>query len=193
MCLNWKTEPSIKNDMSDDTTHIAFFDENGNSNMSDIIKQKNVNDSMDNYFSLTCVLIKKDALYKINKDINELKCKYWENGIYSYINKSGIKENKKVCLHSREIRKQTGPFSINEIDYNSFIIDLTNFITNQDFIILHCFINKKKLYDKYKNLSKDPYELAITFIFERLLGKILKPQDKLECIFESRGKKEDRF
>lgn len=193
MCKNWEIAPSTKDSMSEDTTHIAFFDENGNSNIIDIIKKKDNDDSLDNYFSLTCVLIEKDYLNKISNDINELKSKYWKNGIYSYENKDGSKIDKKVCFHSREIRRKTGPFSLNEIDYDTFMMDLTDFIVKQEFVILHCFINKKKLYEIYKDYAKDPYELAITFIFERLVGKILKPQDRLECIFESRGQKEDKI
>ena len=189
----WKKGPSINEWPSNDTTHVAFFDENGNSNMIDIINGKNNEENMDNYFSLTCILIDNDKLNAIKNNINILKEKYWANGIYTYISKDGCKINKKVCFHSREIRKKIGPFSVNEINYDSFMTDLTDFITSQEFIILHCFINKKELLKKYGGLVKDPYELAITFIFEVLLGKILKSHDKLECIFESRGKKEDKM
>lgn len=193
MCKNWKVKPTIQDSIYEDTTYVAYFDENGNSNINDIIKKKGNDESLDNYFSLTCVLLRKECLDRLEDDINDLKSKYWNNGIYSYVNKDGTKINKKVCFHSREIRRKTGPFSLNEINYESFIIDLTNFIVNQDFTILHCFIDKKRLYEMYKDYVKDPYELAITFIFERLVGEILKPQDRLECIFESRGEKEDKI
>lgn len=187
---DWEKIPLEQQYGSAETDYYAFFDENGNNNMNDFFDKKKEKDI---YFSLNCVLIKRENLQQIRDAIMELKNKYWQNGYYIYTTKNGSKEKKRVCFHSREIRKQTGPFSKNTIDIENFNKDLSMFINNQNYTILHCCINKEKLFIKHGYDSKDPYELAIIFIFERLVSKILKPQESIECIFESRGKKEDEF
>ncbi len=133
---------------------------------------------------LLCGLIVSEVNYTdIKKEINELKHYFWKN--------------KKVILHSRDIRKCEKEFQILfDLDIKKAFYDkLNNIITNSTYRIISSAIDKAKYIQKYGKLSNDVYELALSFIIERAifsLDEVTKHNKQLEIIIEKRGKKEDR-
>lgn len=187
----WKIKPMNIESMSKEATHVAFFDENGDTDMSYIVKCKHNGKTVDissRYFCLTSILLQHDDVEKVSYDITELKRKYWpDDGCFQY----GNGKYQKVVLHSREIRRRTGPFSKNVIKGDLFMNDLSSFIESLPISITSSFIDKMSLYDKYGEYARSPYDLSIKFILERMVGKQLKDTDKIIIILESRGKVED--
>lgn len=186
----WKDKPTIINKWIENATHVAFMDENGDSDMKYIIncltEDRKIDDAS-RYFGLTSILAEHDDLIQMAYDITLLKSKYWpEDGCYNYKGK-----NKKVCFHSREIRRQVSPFSKNEIGDTDFMDDLNDFMDSLSILITSSFIDKEKLYRQYGTYANSPYNLSVTFILERLVAHQLKDTDKVIIILESRGKRED--
>lgn len=188
----WREKPTIINEWIDEATHVAFFDENGDTDMQYITKCRRENKTIDDsskYFGLTSVLLEHDDLPKIIYDITLLKNKYWpDEGCFMFGDKY-----QKVCLHSREIRRQKGPFSKNILSGTNFMEDLNDFMESLPISITSSFIDKEELSKKYGSYARSPYNLAITFILERLVKRQLKDTDKVIIILESRGKKEDEI
>lgn len=173
-----------------DADYFIFMDENGDSNMKYIVSCYNngiLPDQNSRSFCLSSVMFKNTDISFIHKSIDDLKYKYWPDGQYEYKNGKMMK----VCLHSREIRRSTGPFSQNCIDYNSFQKDLTTLIQGAPLSITSAYIDKYLLYQKYTSFARNPYNLAVTFILEQVVRQQLKDTDTVIIVLESRGKKED--
>lgn len=193
---DWKLSPKIINEIDINKTtitHVAFLDENGDSNMKHIIHSKlNKIDVDENskYFAVTSVLCKLNDLVNIKNSFIDIKNEFWpKNGKFLY---SGNNEMK-VCFHSKEIRDRKGPFSDNCINYDNFILKLSSLMESLPILINSCFINKELHYLNYGLEAQSPYEIALTFILERILTKILKDSDELILVLEARGKNEDRI
>lgn len=187
----WRKRPTLVEYFPWEATHVVFLDENGDSDMSYLIKCKEkgmeVNTSS-RYFGLTSVIISREDFGDVQKAIIDFKNKYWKpDGCFEF--SDGVK---KVCLHSREIRRGTGPFSKSVIkDHDAFMEDLSLTIQSLPISLTSAFIDKEKLYNKYKRLALSPYDLATTFVLERLVKGQLKDTDKAIIVLESRGKGED--
>ncbi len=187
---DWRDKPICATRWSDDATHILYVDENGHSNLKNIIQcidNGTVIKEDEKYFNIGTTLITKENHTKIALSLVDIKHKYWKDGKYSY---NGVL--KSVCFHSDEIRKMKGPFSKNEIDHECFFEDLNNTMKDMDATIFDCFINKKLYYKKYYDKAKDPYSIGIEYILERIVNKI-NDNEKVMIICESRGAKEDRI
>lgn len=173
-----------------DADYFIFMDENGDSDMKYVAYCYNNSippDQNSRSFCLSSIMIKSSDVSCVHKSIDELKYKYWPDGKFEYKNGKIMK----VCLHSREIRRSTGPFSQNCIDYNSFQNDLTKLIQKAPFSITSAYIDKYLLYNKYTTFARNPYALAVTFILEQVVKQQLKDTDTVIIVLESRGKKED--
>jgi len=95
---------------------------------------------------------------------------------------------KKVCLHSREIRRRTDAFDSKLIDYNSFINDLSSLINSLDYKIISVTIDKNKYLLKHYQFNV--YNTAMCFLLQRFIYTI--PNNKNGIIMlEARGKDED--
>jgi hypothetical protein len=133
---------------------------------------------------LLCGLITSEENYfQINQRLNNFKQYFWAD--------------KKVILHSRDIRKCEKEFQILfDLELKKeFYNQLNNIISTSIYRILSSSIDKEKYIKKYGKLSNDVYELALSFIIERAifsLDEISNHEKKLEIIIEKRGKKEDR-
>ncbi|EDP10971.1 DUF3800 domain-containing protein [Amedibacillus dolichus] len=186
----WRDRPTVIEEWIEGATHVAFFDENGDADMSYITKCKLKGKKIDEfskYFGLTSVLLEQNNFIDIMFSINAFKEKYWpDNGCYDFNGKY-----QKVCLHSREIRKQTGPFSKNIIGATNFMEDLNSLMGSLPMSITSSFIDKERLEQRYGSYAQSPYNISVTFILERLAERQLKDTDKVIIILESRGRKED--
>jgi hypothetical protein len=118
---------------------------------------------------------------KIIPQLNRFKLDYWDH--------EGIN------LHSRDIRKATGPFSIlqNKKLCERFLDDLTKLMEKLPYKLFITVINKQKHREKYDLRAVNPYELALTLTFERILPFLeWEDETNLPAIAEARGKNEDR-
>lgn len=163
-----------------------FIDENGNSDIKNILKclskHENV-DENDKYFTVTgCIFAKQN--YKIAKDkINNLKNKFWNNGTYIYKN-----QERKVCFHSREIKRRTTPFDNKLIDYNEFMISISNLIKELNYKIISVSIDKETYLLKHYHYNI--YNTAMCFLIQRYVY-FMPSNLKGLIMLEARGKDED--
>ncbi|MBR0456487.1 MAG: DUF3800 domain-containing protein [Firmicutes bacterium] len=186
--INWRDKPTRADRWSDDATYILYVDENGDSNLKNIVKNIDYGkkiDENDRYFNICTTLISRENHNNIASSLVEIKHKYWNNGMYEY--KDGLKT---VCLHSDEIRKQLGPFSKNTIDQNSFLNDLNHAMKEMDITIFDCFVDKALFYQKYYSNAKEPYSIGMEYILERIVNRI-GDNDKVMIVCEGIGKRED--
>ena len=163
-----------------------FIDENGNSDLKNILKRLSKNqeiDENDQYFTVTgCIFTKKN--YKIAKDkINILKDSLWENGLYSYKDIT-----KKVCFHSREIRRREAPFDNKQIDYSDFMERISKLISELNYTIISVSINKKDYL--LKRYQYNVYNTAMCFLMQRYIYYMPNNSRGL-IMLEARGKDED--
>ena len=154
-----------------DIDWIAFIDESGNNDIQKLLKQKKSNIPLTKinpyrnhvYFCISACVFTKLEFEICRKSILHLKNKFWQEGKYSY---NG--QIRRVCFHSRDIRRKSGPFKMEQIDYNAFIEDLKLFLENANFKIVSSFMNKAVHVQKY-NEPYPVYCLNLQFIIERLI------------------------
>ena len=152
-----------------------FIDESGDHSLSTV-------DANFPIFALLGLLIEEENYQKISEEITVFKNKYFKST--------------DVILHSRDIRKCEGAFAI-LFDLNvkkAFYEDLNSILFNNDYMLVASAILKQKHIEQYGKLADDPYEIAITFLLERMLFELdsRKNQEITEVTIEGRGKKEDQ-
>lgn len=156
-------------------------------NLNDIIKNRDKYRNKKDILTITGAAFKVSSMSSINDSFRVLKKKYWENGTYTY--KGIVKE---VCFHSREIRKRMAPFSPGQINYNDFIVDLTNLIKETPVTIFSSSIDKVKHVERYST-PDHPYNLSLRFIIERYVKFFLSKHQSGAIILEARTPKSDTF
>lgn len=174
----------------DDANCFIFMDENGDADLKYVAKcyaTKTTPDQNSKSFCLTAASMHRSDVIALSTEMNVLKFGHWQDGKYAY---DGINKIT-VCLHSREIRRKTGPFSIDQINHLAFQQDLSSVICNANFSITSAYIDKEKLYQQYTTHSRSPYDLAVTFVLERIVKYQLQYTEAAILILESRGKRED--
>lgn len=153
--------------------HLLFIDESGDHGLTYIDPNFPV-------FVLCGIMFENAQYQKFREILNEFKNDFW-----------GSKE---VILHSRDIRKCEREFSI-LFDLKlkeNFYEKLNKIIKDAEFKIISVAINKEEYIKKYGKLSKDPYEISLSFLIERSIFYLdSRRQKSLKIIIEKRGKKED--
>ena len=155
--------------------YFLFLDESGDHGIVNI-------DTNFPVFVLAGILISETNYVILKAQLNALKKKFWGD--------------KKVILHSRDIRKCEKEFVILfdlEIK-KAFYENINRIISNNDYIIISSVIQKQRYVQKYGKLLDDVYEISLSFIIERAifcLDEINEPNKELLIILEKRGKKED--
>jgi len=178
--MPWKNSP-LEIQHRGDEDYYLFIDESGEH----ILKNF---DTTRPIFTVAGVLIEASSYNQIKEKINNLKLKYWENGVYQEKGKT-----KKVCFINRAIRRRQKAFSkhyLNDEEYNNFILDLSDTMEELDFQIISSCIDKTKLVNQYINPA-EPYSLAMMFIIERFAKFLHNKNKKGLVMLEARGKKED--
>lgn len=155
--------------------YTLFIDESGDHSLNNINKDFPI-------FALLGMIIDEESYKKLCDQINKFKLKYFKST--------------DVILHSRDIRKCEGAFSI-LFDLKikeSFYRELNSIITNCNFMLVASAILKQKHIEQYGKLADDPYEISLTFVLERVLYEFDSRgiNQKADVIIESRGKKEDQ-
>jgi hypothetical protein len=154
---------------------IAFFDECGDHSLTVI-------DQDFPLFLLATVVVERAAyVQEIVPRVTRLKLDYWDH--------------EGVNLHSRDIRKAEGPFSIlqRQERRQGFMADLTSMMEELPFTLFVTAIRKEALKERYSSRAKNPYELAVTYTFERIVHFLEQHEEiHLPVVAESRGRGEDR-
>lgn len=183
---NWTTRPTKIDNWTKGIDYVMFVDENGNSEIRDILKciaKNQAIDVNDKFFTVTGVIFTKQQYAIAKTKLNQLKEKYWENGTYLYKD-----EQRKVCLHSREIRRRSGAFDIHLIDYNAFMEDVSNLIKDLNYKIISITIDKENYLLKHYQFNV--YNTAMCFLLQRYVY-LLPNNTKGSIMLEARGKDED--
>lgn len=185
-------KPTILENWPEDVEYIMSIDENGTHELKGI--HKAIRDgrpvSMDDkYFTVTGVVLARADFPVFRKSIVSLKSKYWPpEGKFIYENET---TPKRICFHSREIRRFTGPFDYRNVDRENFLNDLSTLIESTPFTIYSSTIDKERHCKKYT----DPwpvYNLCLDFILERFCIYLKQKSAKGIVLLEARGKVEDK-
>lgn len=153
---------------------IAFFDECGDHSLTKINPELPV-------FALCTVVVEREAYARtIIPEISAFKLRYFAH--------EGIN------LHSRDIRKAEGPFSIlqNAQVRQRFMDDLSVMTERLPFTLFVTVIHKHSYKTRYGDGARNPYDVALEYSFERILHFMESHKETaLPVIAEARGKNED--
>lgn len=155
--------------------YIVYVDESGDHNM------KSINPENPAFVLAFCIFNKCDYADKIVPACQKLKFKFWGHD--------------NIILHSRDIRKATGDFSIlqNKAVRDAFLLEITNLMQTMPYTVIAVGIDKAKHRNSYKTPA-NPYELALQMCLERLerwLEEKSEVKKQIHLLFERRGKVED--
>ncbi|HCC29094.1 MAG: hypothetical protein UU09_C0018G0002 [Microgenomates group bacterium GW2011_GWA2_40_6] len=133
-------------------------------------------------FLLCRVLFEESELMKLKEKVKQFKNSFFKTN--------------STILHSKEIRKCDGDFQI-LFDINikkKFYEDLNQILSQSNFTIIGSGVDKDKHIKKYGKGAKDPYNLSLSFVIERLVFCLdTKDADcSVDINIERRGKKEDQ-
>lgn len=152
-----------------------FLDESGTSSL------KNIDPNFP-VLVLTGLLISDANYTELKQKVNALKAKYFPG--------------KQVVLYRRDMRKYERGFEIFFDDNvkRNFYADLNQILSDCNYMLISSGIDKKKHIEQYGKLADDPYEIALTFVLERVVFEANeKGITNIAANIESRGKKEDRI
>jgi len=162
--------------MSEETSSkfIAFFDECGDHSLDQIDKDFPL-------FVLSTVIVER-AVYQeqIIPALGRLKMRFW--------NHEGVN------LHSRDIRRAYGDFAFMQVPAKRIAVleSISSLMKELDFTLFVTAISKQKHKDRYGASATNPYEIALTYTFERVLHFMeCRGEVSLPVVAEARGKNED--
>ena len=185
---NWRNRPTTIDTYPEEVTHIISIDESGDSNLKPIIKARYDGTNIllqDRFFTtLACMISTKD-FFHAGRAVMDLKYKYWEDAKFRYQS-----EYRRVCFHSRDIRRRTGAFSPSLIDYDAFLSDLSKTIMSLPIQLFVSGIDKVK-YVIETDYPESTYNTCMSFILGSLV-KSLRGNESCIVICEARGTKEDK-
>lgn len=155
--------------------YYLFLDECGDQNLTSF-------DPSFPIFTLCGIIVSQEQLDIITEEINTLKKEFWGD--------------KKVILHSRDIRKCQNGFEIFfDLDVKRRFYEQINEILKENmYVIVCCSILKEPYIRQYGRLN-DVYGQSLSYIMERTvfyLDNFTNNNIHLTTIVECRGKKEDK-
>lgn len=190
--MSWQSRPTILDYWPEGVEYMMFVDENNSSSLRNIRRTLRTKQQValnDKYFTVTGCVLNREDYPSIRWNIQALKNKYWEDGLYFFEKEQRYK---RVCFISHDIRNRRGPFSLQENEYKEFITDLSTFLTNLHCVIFSVTINKEEHCRRYVD-PDHPYHLSIDFILERYGKFFLRTQNaKGIVLLEARGRKDDK-
>lgn len=159
--------------------YYLFLDECGDQNLSNF-------NPIFPIFTLCGIIIEENDYYNLCNHVNLMKRKYWNN--------------RKIILHSRDIRKcQNGFELLFDLDLKKkFYHDINQIVSQGNYEIITCSILKERYIKKYGRFD-NVYGKSLSFIMEKTVfllddySKSYKISNiELHLIAEKRGKKEDK-
>lgn len=188
MNSNWRNRPTKIEAVPKYIDYIISIDENGTANLKKVLdaRRKGIEPpESERHFTVTACRFRTSEFLAARDLVMELKEKYWPNALFQY-----GKQQKRVCLHSREIRGSKGAFHPSVIDRTAFLDDLTGLIEKLPIMLCSAHIDKVKHVRQYV-YPDAPYDLCMDFVLERLV-KSMSSSETCVIILEARGKQEDR-
>ncbi|WP_342471655.1 DUF3800 domain-containing protein [Metasolibacillus sp. FSL H7-0170] len=177
--MAWRIRPTILQDIDNEIDYIMSVDENGIPSLKDLLHPKN---DLLQWFTITGVLFTRDNLESFITEIKTLKNKYWQNGYYN---------KERVVLHSRDIRKRTGPFNPKIIDNEVFEKEVNTLMEESEYAVYSFSIDKFAHVRSY--ITPYPvYNLCLEFLLERYCFALNDDNKNGIIVVESRGKKENQ-
>ena len=159
---------------SADSRFIAFFDECGDHSLDKIDRDFPL-------FVLSTVIVERAAYIDIVVPaLTRLKLAFWPH--------------EGVNLHSRDIRKAHGDFAFLQIaaQRQAFLGAMSGLLETLPFTLFITAIQKQTHRDRYGVQATNPYDLALTYTFERVLHFLEgHGETTLPVTAEARGKNED--
>lgn len=155
--------------------YIVYVDESGDHGMQSIDEQYPV------FVLAFCVFHKRHYSEKVVPALEMFKFKHFGHD--------------QIVLHENEIRKEKGVFRIfpTKAHRDRFLDDLTSIIEKNNFILISCVIDKRRLKEQQSTPS-NPYHIALRYCLETLY-EFLEEKDEqtnlTHVVVEQRGKKED--
>ena len=155
--------------------YIVYLDESGDHSL----------EAIDPHFPIfvlsACVFRKSDYSTSIVPSFLDLKFRFFGHDM--------------VVLHSRDIRKAQGPFSVlqNATVRGGFLAAINAAVTAAPFTLVTAIIDKRRLTRQHVQ-PENPYEIALTFCMERVFSHFQDLQQHkatTPMVVECRGKKED--
>lgn len=154
--------------------YIAFFDECGDHSLEKI-------DPDFPLFVLSTVVIERRAyVEQLIPALSRLKLQFWSH--------------EGVNLHSREIRKAHGDFAFMQVPAlrTAMMAAVSELMASLPFTLFITAIRKQKHKDRYGQEADNPYDVALTYTFERVLHFLEgEGETHLPVTAEARGKNED--
>lgn len=187
---SWRNRPKHISELKADIPYVVAIDESGSPSLKYLQKKlsSNTEDNCelnDIHFNVTACLMETSHFIESQDMVMGIKNKFWSEGFANYKG-----DKKRVCFHSTEIRRRTNAFNFDSLDkHKTFINELGQVMSDMNVKLFYSHINKLELIKQYST-PYNPYELSLTFIFERLSYEIGKK--KAVIVLESRGKKEDK-
>ncbi len=112
--------------------------------------------------------------------MSRLKLNYWDH--------------EGVNLHSRDIRKSSGPFSFLQVRElrESFLTEISSMMSSCDYHIFTTAVNKVDHLKKWGDRAENPYVLALrSIMLDTVLFLKTNSARELPLVAEARGKRED--
>ena len=155
--------------------YIVYLDESGDHSLDVIDRQYPI------FVLSACVFRKSDYSAIVVRDFLDLKFRFFGHDM--------------VVLHSRDIRKAQGPFSIlqNAQVRQDFLAAINTAVADAPFTLVTAIIDKRRL-TRQPAQPDNPYEIALTFCMERVfshLQGLRQHQATTPMVVECRGRKED--
>jgi Protein of unknown function (DUF3800) len=155
--------------------YIVYVDESGDHGMLSIDEQYPV------FVLAFCVFHKRHYSEKVVPALEMFKFKHFGHD--------------QIILHEHEIRKETGVFRIfpTKAHKQRFLDELTSIIEKDNFILISCVIEKRRLKEQQSTPS-NPYHIALRYCLETL-HQFLEEKGESEkfthVVVEQRGPKEN--
>ncbi len=157
------------------SNYIVYLDESGDHSLDVIDRQYSI------FVLSACVFRKNNYSATVVPSFLDLKFRFFGHDM--------------VVLHSRDIRKAQGPFSIlqNAQVRQDFLAAINTAVAAAPFSLVTAIIDKRRL-TRRSAQPDNPYEIALTFCMERVFSNLRglqQHQVKTPMVVECRGKKED--
>ena len=159
--------------MNQQGDYVVFVDESGDHGLA------NVDPAFPVFVLAFCIISKDDYSRVLLPSLTDFKFRHFGHD--------------QVILHERDIRKDSGDFSIlrDKQRKAAFLAELTQLIAAFPLTVIASVIRKDQLIDRYSR-PNNPYEIALGYGLERVakwLGR--HGQGATPVIVECRGKRED--
>ena len=159
------------------TKYHLFIDECGDQNLESFSPSFPI-------FTLCGIIVRDDRLSALENEIKQLKQQFWGD--------------KKIILHSRDIRKCQNGFEILfDLDIKQRFYNAVNALLGRKdiYVIVCCSILKEPYIRQFGKLN-DVYGQSLSFVLERAIFYVDNQNPdgngKINAIVERRGKREDR-